>query len=1142
MLSACLPDFPAGDFVDDPDHDFDGDGQTESAGDCDDNSALVYLGAPEICDDRDNDCDGRSDELEDPDDDNFVEDPPIWYFDGDRDGYGSDNYPLAACYLPAGYSEQGGDCDDNLAVVYPGAVEYCDGGIDNDCDGLADDLDDDMLGDATWYRDADGDGYGCDPEADESCVTAQACEQPGGFSLSTGDCDDSTVLVRPHAPELCDGLDNDCDGGIDDDDPEGAVGLGIWYADTDADGYGDPNNTTEACEAPSGFVFDATDCDDTSAAVSPGAEELCATELVDDNCNGQMEEADAADANTYVPDRDQDNFGDANAAAADLVYGCAPPIGFTLDTSDCDDYRATVYPGATELCSTPTLDENCDGDTNDIDASGCAVFYYDGDSDNYGDSSLSQCTCVADTTTGYSATADADCDDTVAAVNPGAIEDCATTADDDCDGDTNDNGATNCTVYFYDNDDDLYGDSANVVCLCTAADPYDATADGDCDESDSAVNPGASEVCFDSVDNDCSGDADGADAIDASTWYLDDDGDGYGLTTYTQTACDQPSGYESVGGDCDDTRNGVNPGMNEDCLTSHDDDCSGSKNDVDADSCSTFYADSDGDGYGLSADTQCTCTADSSTVYTSQAIEDCDDSDAAISPGDEETCTTVGIDDDCDGVADEQDADGCTVYFYDYDGDGYGIDSSRCLCAASGYYDATSLGDCDDTDNTVNPAANNCGLNGAVSTSSASAKITGRSSVSGAYFGLNSISNLDYNRDGVPDVAVGDSGDEHTYTGAGAVYLWLGPVSGAHSADSSTDADLVFATSASLNQGVGFGVSTADVDGDGYDEVAISALGGSESYLLDEGLTGLGTVTPSTSGVTTYNSPNLKLLGDLNDDGFADGVLGVHTSSTTVSSAYLAYGSASGLQVSSTDTVPTYYYHYYTHPPFHGKFASGDVDGDGADDLVGIAYSSSPKLELYTGGSAWDTVADASVSTAIYYSYFHLNVVGDLDDDGYADLAVAHATQTYTDPYTGKTIGDAGIVYLFAGGLDSSGNAAILGAGGTPATGTSDAVWTVEGQVSGGRLGGAIAPAGDIDGDGSLDLALAGGYYNTGASASTLWYGPLSYSGASYLSTDADATFNINGAAAPAGDTDADGYDDLWFGGTTAYLFNGTPN
>ena len=104
VLPACLPDFPTRDFVEDPTTDSDGDGFSELDGDCDDASAAVYPGAPEVCDDRDNDCDGRSDELTDPDDGNYVAEPPVWYWDGDRDGFGDDNYPTAACAQPDGGS------------------------------------------------------------------------------------------------------------------------------------------------------------------------------------------------------------------------------------------------------------------------------------------------------------------------------------------------------------------------------------------------------------------------------------------------------------------------------------------------------------------------------------------------------------------------------------------------------------------------------------------------------------------------------------------------------------------------------------------------------------------------------------------------------------------------------------------------------------------------------------------------------------------------------------------------------------------------------------------------------------------------------------------------------------------------------
>ncbi len=104
-----------------------------------------------------------------------------------------------------GWAVDEGDCDDSDPAVNPGVDEICDG-IDNDCDGYAD------LGavDATsWWLDVDGDGYGC-----ETCV-ASACEQPDGRVADNTDCDDEDSTVNPGEEELCDGIDNDCDGIVD---------------------------------------------------------------------------------------------------------------------------------------------------------------------------------------------------------------------------------------------------------------------------------------------------------------------------------------------------------------------------------------------------------------------------------------------------------------------------------------------------------------------------------------------------------------------------------------------------------------------------------------------------------------------------------------------------------------------------------------------------------------------------------------------------------------------------------------------------------------------------------------------------------------------------------------------------------------
>jgi beta-lactamase superfamily II metal-dependent hydrolase len=128
----------------------------------------------------------------------------------------------------------------------------------------------------TFYADADGDGYG------NAAVTQLACTVPLGYVTDATDCDDGNQAVNPAANEVCNGIDDDCDGLTDDADP-GVLGQTLWYADADGDGYGNAAVTQLACTAPSGFVANATDCDDGNQAVNPGATEIC--NGIDDDCD-----------------------------------------------------------------------------------------------------------------------------------------------------------------------------------------------------------------------------------------------------------------------------------------------------------------------------------------------------------------------------------------------------------------------------------------------------------------------------------------------------------------------------------------------------------------------------------------------------------------------------------------------------------------------------------------------------------------------------------------------------------------------------------------------------------------------------------------------------------------------------------------
>ncbi|MGB6874156.1 MAG: clostripain-related cysteine peptidase [Dehalococcoidia bacterium] len=170
--------------------------------------------------------------------------------------------------------------EDSPIQVCVGVTEVCNG-IDDDCDGLVDDDDPDCTGQATWYLDGDSDGYG-DPN-----TTTQACSQPAGYVDNDADCNDSNENVNPAATEVCNGIDDDCDGLVDDDDPD-CTGQATWYLDGDSDGYGDPNTTTHACSQPAGYVDNNADCDDSNENVNPAATEVC--NGIDDDCDGLVDE------------------------------------------------------------------------------------------------------------------------------------------------------------------------------------------------------------------------------------------------------------------------------------------------------------------------------------------------------------------------------------------------------------------------------------------------------------------------------------------------------------------------------------------------------------------------------------------------------------------------------------------------------------------------------------------------------------------------------------------------------------------------------------------------------------------------------------------------------------------------------------
>ena len=320
--------------------DLDNDGHLDAkfkeGDDCDDNNADIHPDQEEICDGIDNNCD---DEIDGAD----ATGATAWYADTDGDGFGDGGAETVSCDAPAGHVSDNTDCDDTVGEVNPEATEVCDS-IDNNCDG---EVDEDSASDAsTWYADADGDEFG---NAGDLLIS---CQAPDGYIQNNTDCDDTATGVHPGATEVCDSIDNNCDGEVDEDSASDAP---TWYADTDGDGFGDAAVAAIACQEPSGHVTDDTDCDDTSSTVNPGETEVC--NGVDDDCEGTSDGPDAQDAATWYRDADGDGFG--NAVSSQIA--CSQPTSHVSDNRDCNDGNGSIYPGAPEYCSTTGVDDDCEG-------------------------------------------------------------------------------------------------------------------------------------------------------------------------------------------------------------------------------------------------------------------------------------------------------------------------------------------------------------------------------------------------------------------------------------------------------------------------------------------------------------------------------------------------------------------------------------------------------------------------------------------------------------------------------------------------------------------------------------------------------------------------------------------------------------
>jgi len=878
--------------------------------DCDDTKVDVNPYSTEVCDNIDNDCNSL---IDDQDSGLDLSTARVSYRDNDSDGFGDLVSTIESCDIPSGYVSNSTDCNDNDSEINPSVTEICDG-IDNDCDYLIDDDDTSVDNETEWFLDADSDGYG------DSSNSIFACDQPSGRVSNDNDCNDYNSAINAGATEICDDIDNDCDGRTDDDD----AGMDIstantWYLDSDGDGFGDLENTTLMCDWPLGYSPDSTDCNDSDYDINPDSTEIC--DEIDNNCNDLIDDADSgldtSTGSTFYLDSDSDGFGDAS----NTTLACESPSSYVSNSTDCDDLETLVNPDATEICD--DIDNDCnslvDDEDSGLDSSTASTFYFDSDEDGFGDPSNTTQAC--DLPSGYLENS-SDCDDSDANINP-------------------------TTAWFLDADSDGFGNMSSSYISCEQPSGFvlDST---DCDDGDYSVNTSAIEVC-DGYDNNCDeliDDADSSlDTSTANTFYLDADEDGYGDSSSISLSCEVPSGYVTVGTDCDDNDSLVSPGLEEIC-DEIDNNCDSV---VDEGVTTTYFLDADGDGYGDSGETIEACSLPSGHVSDST---DCDDLESLANPGLEEICAD-GIDNDCDGTSNECELYG-EVSLLEYNAKLIGEeDEDRAGFSVSEAGDVNGDGLSDIIIGAIYHDSNeiNAGaayilfgeISGYIDLSLANVKITGEKYES--YIG-GSISNArDTNNDGFDDVLLGARYEENY---SGVSYLFLGPITGELETDI---ADSILYGEANGDYSGTYVSKSGDVNNDSFDDILIGAPGEDSrgnsvgaTYLIFGPISGEIDLSLADAKIIGENesdsAANPSFAGDINGDGLSDiiiGAIGEDSGGTSAGAAYLIFGSVTGeLDLSLADAKIT----GEADGDLAGNSVSNakDMNGDGNDDILIGAY------------------------------------------------------------------------------------------------------------------------------------------------------------------------------------------------------------